>query len=191
MSSLFEFLFNFHRYLIAISISSQRTTRRQAMMHLNTSLLVSTHTWALQCTLYTISVTSWFRNDLETFILSMPLPLCSSGLICKSMLFTGQCQLDPRIKGGKVSEGLIKGGLDCDAGAEDLSRRGRGFVRWGAIRFLRWESALTHTAGASLWCHHQFISHFIFAPTLALLIIKNHLGRSLTSHNHGNTSRVR
>ena len=131
MPSLFEFLFNFHRYLIAISIGSHRTTRHQAVMHSNTSLVVSTHTLALQCTLYTITVTLWFRNGLETFILSMPLPLCkgSSGSICKSMLFTGQCQLDPRIKGGKVSEGLIKGGLDCDAGAEDLSRRGRGFVR--------------------------------------------------------------
>ena len=94
MPSLFEFLFNFHRYLIAISIGSHRTTRHQAVMHSNTSLVVSTHTLALQCTLYTITVTLWFRNGLETFILSMPLPLCkgSSGSICKSMLFTGQCQ---------------------------------------------------------------------------------------------------
>ena len=119
MSSLFEFLFNFHRYLIAISISSQRTTRRQAMMHLNTSLLVSTHTWALQCTLYTISVTSWFRNDLETFILSMPLPLFSSGLICKSMLFTGQCQ--PAGQGWQSVRGVDQRGTG-------LRRRGGGFV---------------------------------------------------------------
>ena len=43
-----------------------------------------------------------------------------------------------------------------------LSQRGRGGFVPGAIRFLRSESALTHSHTVSQWCHHMSCWYFSF-----------------------------
>ena len=119
----------------------------------------------------------------------MPLPLCkgSSGSICKLMLVTGQCQ--PADQGWQSVRGVDQRGTG-------LRRRGGGFVparericsmRGNSISPLR-ERTHSHSRRVTVMPSPVYFSfHLRSHPCCAVTIMRDHLGRCLTSHNHGNT----